>query len=116
MGIQALPPRPDYLKSQNVIMPIVEHMPKIDNTMSNNFKLVHLPYTRGMSEELRRILKSCNRNVLYNPYNTMQQILIRPQDKAVKENACGVMYNIKCEYMERLKDLENTFHRTPQTE
>ena len=71
--------------------------PSKDNTMNSRKdkrKRVQLLYIRSVSEDLRIILKDYNRYMFYKLYNTLWQILVRPKDKTLKENACRVVYNI----------------------
>ncbi|XP_068724037.1 uncharacterized protein [Montipora capricornis] len=58
---------------------------------------VVMPYIRGFSEELRRILKGYNIPAYFKPSNTLRQLLVRPKDKMNKLQVTGTVYHIPCE-------------------
>ena len=59
--------------------------------------LVGLPYVKGLSEELQRLLKKHGVNVYFKPTNTLRQLLVKPKDKTETSDKCGVVYNIACD-------------------
>ncbi|MCG8430833.1 MAG: hypothetical protein MJA29_06655, partial [Candidatus Omnitrophica bacterium] len=58
---------------------------------------VVIPYIKGFSEELRRILKRYNIQTYFKPTNTLRQLLVRPKDKLDKHQVTGPVYHIPCE-------------------
>ena len=58
---------------------------------------VVIPYVKGVSEQLRRVLKGYGVKVYFKPTNTLRQILVRPKDKVLKERVTCPVYHIKCE-------------------
>ncbi|XP_068692829.1 uncharacterized protein [Montipora foliosa] len=58
---------------------------------------VVMPYIRGFSEELRRILKGYNIPAYFKPSNTLRQLLVRPKDEMDKLQVTGLVYHSACE-------------------
>ena len=58
--------------------------------------LVGLPYTKGLSEELRRTLRAHRVDRFFKPSNTLHQLLCPLKDLSKKESS-GVIYQINCE-------------------
>ena len=65
-------------------------------TIKKTYPVV-MPYIRGFSEELRRILKGYNIQAYFKPTNTLRQLLVRPKDKLDKFQVTGPVYHIPCE-------------------
>ncbi|XP_064635226.1 uncharacterized protein LOC135492606 [Lineus longissimus] len=65
------------------------------STAKNRYPVV-LPYIKGFSEELRRILKGYNIQAYFKPTNTLRQLLVRPKDKLDKHQVTGPVYHIPC--------------------
>ena len=65
-------------------------------TVKEKYPVV-MPYIRGFSEELRRILKGYNIQAYFKPTNTLRQLLVRPKDKLDKFQVTGPVYYIPCE-------------------
>ena len=57
---------------------------------------VALPYIKGVTEEVRRIMKSYGCNSYIKPNNTLRQLLCKPKDPNKKEETAGVIYRIDC--------------------
>ena len=55
-----------------------------------------LPYIRGLSEAIRRILTSLGVKVVFRPLRTLHQMLVRPKDPVPIEERKGVVYSIPC--------------------
>ena len=55
-----------------------------------------LPYVRGVSESLRRILAPLKIRVCFKPANTIKQLLCRPKDPTPDLCKSGVVYKIPC--------------------
>lgn len=58
---------------------------------------VVIPYIRGVSEEIRRIMKQYNVQVFFKPVNTLRQLLVRPKDPLGKDRVVGPVYHITCD-------------------
>ena len=63
---------------------------------SNKGSIV-IPYVRGVSEGLRRIISSRGVQVHFKPRNTLRQQLVSPKDKIQKKEKCNTVYHIKCD-------------------
>ena len=57
---------------------------------------VVLPYIKGLSEKLSRILKDHQVSTSYKPHTTLRRLLVHPKDKIPKEDTCDVVYQIPC--------------------
>ena len=55
-----------------------------------------LPYVRGVSECVRRILVSSQIKVCYKPYQNLRTLLSRPKDQVPDLQRSGVVYKIPC--------------------
>ncbi|KAL9952730.1 hypothetical protein ACROYT_G040023 [Oculina patagonica] len=58
--------------------------------------LVVLPYAKGFSERISRVLKGFNVKVAHKPIRSIANILKKPKDKISEESSKGVVYKIKC--------------------
>ena len=56
-----------------------------------------MPYVRGVSEQIRRVLGNYDIPSFFKPYNTIRQLLVRPKDPVDKERVVGPVYHIKCD-------------------
>ncbi len=57
---------------------------------------VTLPYVRGLSEAVQRILAPLEVRVTFRPNTTLRQLLVRPKDRVPTEELAGVVYQIPC--------------------
>ncbi len=57
---------------------------------------VTIPYTRGVSEGLRRIISKRGIQVHFKPRNTLREQLVSPKDKIKKEERCHTVYEHTC--------------------
>ena len=55
-----------------------------------------IPYVKGVSEPISRILRSAGLKVAMKPHMTMKQLLGTPKDKDVLLDKAGVVYQIGC--------------------
>ena len=55
-----------------------------------------IPYVKGTSEPISRILQSVGVKVAMKPTNTVKQALVRPKDHDQVEDQAGVVYQISC--------------------
>ena len=58
--------------------------------------MVILPYAKGFSERIAKVLRSFNIKVAHKPIRTISNILKKPKDKIEKEATRGIVYKIKC--------------------
>ena len=57
---------------------------------------VSIPYVKGVSEPISRILSSVGVQAAMKPCNTLKQALVRPKDRDRDEDKAGVVYQISC--------------------
>ena len=57
---------------------------------------VVLPYVRGLSESVRRILSSLDIRVCFKPHLTLRRLFPSPKDKPIDSDSSGIVYNIPC--------------------
>ncbi len=50
---------------------------------------VVIPYVKGVSEHIRRVLHRYNVQAFFKPVNTLRQLLVRPKDPLDKERVIG---------------------------
>ena len=58
--------------------------------------LVVLPYAKGASEKITRVLNQHNIKVAHKPIRTVGSFFKRPKDQRKKEDTRGTVYKIKC--------------------
>ena len=58
--------------------------------------MVILPYAKGFSERIAKVLRGFNIKVVHKPIWTVSNILKKPEDKIGKEASRGITYKIKC--------------------
>ena len=58
--------------------------------------MVILPYAKGFSERIAKVLRGFNIKVAHKPIGTISNILKKPKDKIEKEATRGIVYKIKC--------------------
>ena len=56
-----------------------------------------VPYIKGVAEKTQRIFKSAGVGSYLCPAQKIKQILSRPKDPIPPQDACGVVYHIKCD-------------------
>ena len=57
---------------------------------------ITLPYVRGVSEAVRRILTPLGVKVTFRPNTTLKQLLVRPKDQAPDRERANVVYQVPC--------------------
>ena len=62
-----------------------------------NKGLVVLPYSKGISEALRRTFGKYGIKTCFKPTQTLRNVLVSPKDKTPRESKCGVVYLIRCQ-------------------
>ena len=58
--------------------------------------MVVLPYAKGFSEKIARVLRGFNIKVAHKSIRTISNILRKPKDKIEREASRGIVYKIKC--------------------
>ena len=58
--------------------------------------MVILPYAKGFSERIAKVLRGFNIKVVHKPIRTISNILKKPKDKIEKEASRRIVYKIKC--------------------
>ena len=61
-----------------------------------------IPYVKGTSEPIKRILGKYNVKTALKPYKTLGQIFPKPKDKLKKERMKGAIYSIPCRDCEQV--------------
>ena len=59
-------------------------------------EFVILPYAKGFSERVAKVLRGFNVKVAHKPIRTISNIFKKPKDKIEKDASRGVVYRIKC--------------------
>jgi hypothetical protein len=67
-----------------------------NNNNANESGFVVLPYIKGVTEKLSRVLRRENIKVGYKPVNTLHQHFPKPKDKLTLGQTRGVIYKIPC--------------------
>ena len=57
---------------------------------------ITLPYIRGVSEHIRRVLAGLNIRVSLYPFLTLRRLLVRPKDPIDQDRKKGIVYRINC--------------------
>ena len=58
--------------------------------------VITLPYVRGVSEAVGRILTPVGVRVSFRPHTTLRQLLSRPKDRVPEKELTGVVYQVPC--------------------
>ncbi len=58
--------------------------------------MVVLPYIKGTTEAVQRVLKKYGVGSSVKPYRTLRQMLVRPKDKIESRDKSEVVYQIPC--------------------
>ena len=78
-----------------------------------------IPYTRGTSETIARILRSYNIRVAHTPMFSLRRLLTNVKDKDEPEDRPGAVYKIKCSdcqgHLYR-RNRQKLYHTTKQTQ
>ena len=64
--------------------------------MKNELTIVSLPYIRGTSETIARILKPFNIRIAHKPTRTLRHLLTNVKDKDDPKDRQGTVYRIRC--------------------
>ncbi len=74
----------------------VNETSNMDNTNEDKTVTATIPYVKGMSERIRRILKPYNILVAHKPSRTVQNVLIKVKDPSPKNSRMEAVYEIEC--------------------
>jgi len=55
-----------------------------------------IPYVKGTTERIKRVLESYNIKTAIKPLTTLRQLLSKPKDEVPLEKKTGVVYEIPC--------------------
>ena len=73
--------------------------PNATNTNATPVTTTTIPYIKGTSETIARILQPYNIRVAHKPITTLRQLLTNVKDKDEPSDRRGAVYNIKfCDY------------------
>ena len=70
--------------------------PNVTNNDATAVTTVTIPYVRGTSETIARILQPYNIRVAHKPITTLRQLLTKVKDKDEPNRRQGAVYKIKC--------------------
>ena len=70
--------------------------PNATNTNATPVTTATIPYIKGTSETIARILQSYNIRVAHKPITTLRQLLTNVKDKDEPSDRRGAVYKIKC--------------------
>ena len=62
---------------------------------------VVIPYVKGLSERISRVLRPFQVSTFYKPINKISTILGLPKDPLKSEDVCGVVYQVSCRDCEK---------------
>ena len=57
-----------------------------------------ISYVKGVSEQVRKVMRGYGVKVYFKPTNTLRQILVWLKDKVIKERVVSPVYHISCDY------------------
>ena len=58
--------------------------------------MVSIPYVKGVSEALMRVLRRHDVSVAMKPHLTLKRLLVHPKDKRAPQETAGVVYQVPC--------------------
>ena len=70
--------------------------PNATNTNATPVTTATIPYIKGTSETIARILQPYNIRVAHKPITTLRQLLTNVKDKDEPSDRRGAVYKIKC--------------------
>ena len=79
-----IPQKEKKKENQNTVRGVSHHTP------------IGVPYVKGLSETVVRLLKTEGINAYHKPYNTLRSMLVKPKDRTPKGELSGLVYHIKC--------------------
>ncbi|KAG0417341.1 hypothetical protein HPB47_005689 [Ixodes persulcatus] len=72
------------------------HLQLPANTQTRPTSRISVPYIKGTSEALARVLAKEGIQVAHKPMSTLGRLMPRPKDRPPKERAQGVIYKLPC--------------------
>ena len=82
----------DFIR-RNIYRPTEANATNINQT---RFTIVTIPYIKGTSETISRILQPYNIRVAHKPTTMLRQLLTNVKDRDEPNNRQGAVYKIKC--------------------
>ena len=73
---------------------------KASNTENSSRGKVVLPYVKGVTERVARVMKAYNIDSAMSPHNTLRRELVHPKDKRDQLNTCNAIYEAPCKNCE----------------
>ena len=61
-----------------------------------------LPYIKGTTESIKRVLNNYNIKVALKPHQTIGSVFPKPKDPVSKDQARGIIYSIRCKDCDKL--------------
>ena len=61
-----------------------------------------LPYIKGTTESIKRVLNNYNIKVALKPHQTIGSLFPKPKDPVSKDQARGIIYSIRCKDCDKL--------------
>ena len=89
-------PELDILQSKDQITETKQKQKQQKESNPKSRGMVVLPYVKGVSEKVSRVMKSPNISTVMESYNTLRQQLVHPKDKRDPSNTTQVVYEIPC--------------------
>lgn len=92
----------DVLSSNNYPKSVLDRV-RTDNRSKEEktTRSVVIPYVKGLSEKITRVLRPFQISTFYKPINKISTILGLPKDPVKHEHVCGVVYQVNCRDCEK---------------
>ena len=90
----------DVLSSNNYPKSVLDRV-RTDSRLKEKNRSVVIPYVKGLSERISRVLRPFKISTFYKPINKISTILGLPKDPIKNENVCGVVYQVNCRDCEK---------------
>ena len=96
-GVEEVPPdpAPDQAGPSTPARNTVVEPPNLDKTKKRY--IVVIPYMKGVSEQVRRVMNGYGLKMYFKPTNMFRQILVQPKDKVIKARVVYMVYHISCD-------------------
>ena len=85
-----------HFKSRLSLIVLLNYSKSHTNVNSGPVTTATIPYIRGTSETIARILNPYNIRVAHKPITTLRRLLTNVKDKYKPEDRQGALYKIKC--------------------
>ncbi len=91
----------DVLSSNNYPKSVFDRVRRGSRLKEKTTRSVVIPYVKGLSERISRVLRPFQFSTFYKPINKISTILGLPKDPIKNENVCGVVYQVNCRDCEK---------------